>query len=84
MKSSSRFRQTGDLFSISILPITIVKITIKRHIRQRGFCTPETCLFPEPQGKFIFVWINDVPEIREIFKDFRVQEVRTSYSVAGA
>lgn len=34
------------------------------------------------QGKFILS-INDVPEIREIFKDFYVREVATSYSAGG-
>lgn len=35
------------------------------------------------QGKFIMS-INDVPEIRETFKDFLIEEVRTSYTIAGA
>ncbi len=35
------------------------------------------------QGKFILS-INDVPEIRHLFKDFRTEEVLTRYTVAGA
>ncbi len=34
-------------------------------------------------GKFIMS-INDVPEIRTLFKDFRIEEVSTSYSAGGA
>lgn len=34
------------------------------------------------KGKFIMS-INDTPEIREIFKDFYLSEVRTTYTVAG-
>ncbi len=35
------------------------------------------------KGKFMLS-INDVPEIRRLFKDFRVETVATSYSAAGA
>ena len=28
--------------------------------------------------------INDVPEIRELFKDFNIEEVNTNYVLAGA
>lgn len=34
------------------------------------------------QGKFI-VSLNDVPQVREIFKDFRIKTVDTKYSIAG-
>ena len=34
-------------------------------------------------GKFIMS-INDVPEIRDLFSSFRIEEVTTSYSVPGA
>ncbi len=34
-------------------------------------------------GKFILS-INDVPEIRKLFKDFAIEEVKTSYSAGGA
>lgn len=35
------------------------------------------------QGKFIMS-INDAPEILELFKNFHIKEVATSYSAAGA
>lgn len=35
------------------------------------------------QGKFIMS-INDTPEIRELYKDFNIQEVTTTYSAGGA
>ncbi len=35
------------------------------------------------KGKFILS-INDVPAIREIFRDFLIEEVDTNYTVAGA
>jgi len=35
------------------------------------------------QGKFIMS-INDTPEIRQMFKDFYIEEVTTSYTAAGA
>jgi len=35
------------------------------------------------ESKFIMS-INDVPEIRELYKDFYIKEVHTSYSLAGA
>jgi len=35
------------------------------------------------EGKFIMS-INDVPEIRELYKGFNIKEVDTSYSLAGA
>ena len=35
------------------------------------------------QGKFIMS-INDVPEIRALFKGFRIEEVSTTYSMPGA
>jgi DNA adenine methylase len=35
------------------------------------------------QGRFILS-INDVPEIRKLFKDFYIETVETSYSAAGA
>ena len=35
------------------------------------------------KGKFILS-LNDVPEIREIFKDFNIEEVQTKYSLQGA
>ena len=35
------------------------------------------------QGKFMMS-INDVPEIRELFKDFNIEEVSTNYVLAGA
>lgn len=35
------------------------------------------------EGKFI-VSINNTPEIRKIFKDFSIDEVKTSYTVSGA
>lgn len=35
------------------------------------------------QGKFILS-INDVPEIRQLFKDFYIEEVPTTYLTAGA
>lgn len=35
------------------------------------------------QGKFMMS-INNVPEIRKLFKGFRIEEVSTSYSAAGA
>jgi len=40
-------------------------------------------LLARVQGKFIMS-INDTPEIRELYKDFRIEEVNTSYSLAGA
>lgn len=40
-------------------------------------------LFHGLSGKFIMS-INDTPEIRELYKDFRIEQVPTSYSVAGA
>ncbi len=40
-------------------------------------------LLSSVQGKFIMS-INDVPEIRTLFKAFRIEAVSTSYSAAGA
>jgi len=40
-------------------------------------------LLSKIQGKFIMS-INDVPEIRELFKGFHIEEAATSYSAAGA
>ena len=34
------------------------------------------------QGKFMMS-INDVPEIRQLFRSFNVEEVSTSYTAAG-
>jgi len=34
------------------------------------------------QGKFMMS-INDVPEIRELFKDFNIEEVSTNYTLSG-
>jgi len=34
------------------------------------------------QGKFILS-LNDTPEVREIFKDFRIESIETKYSLAN-
>ena len=34
------------------------------------------------QSRFILS-LNDVPEVRDIFKDFNIESVKTKYSLAG-
>ncbi len=81
-KEESKVEIINDINKDLVTLYRVIKNHLEEFVRREDYRRLRDVL-TGIKGRFILS-INDVPEIREIFQGFFIEEVKTSYTISGA